>query len=76
MPSVGRIGGRCPFFKIGSWSSDDEKYHSFDVDEMVDFFLDGKYVPKDLEKTMGVVNKLINAGEPKAVYLRQDIIHQ
>lgn len=62
--------------KIGSWEGSDEKYHSFNVDEMVDYFLDGKYVPRNLERAMGVVNKLIDAGEPKAVYLRQDVIRQ
>lgn len=62
--------------KIGSWDSGDEKFHSFDPDEMVDFFLNGEYVPRDLERAMGVVNKLIDAGEPKAVYLRQDVIRQ
>lgn len=64
------------FVKIGGWGSSDEKFHSFDVDKMVDFFLDGTYVPRDPERAMGIVNKLIDAGEPKAVYLRQDIIRQ
>ena len=71
--------------KIGSWKNvrldsvfwtDDEQYHSFDTDEMVHFFLDGKYVPRDPERAMRLVDKFIDAGDTKAVYLRQEVLRQ